>query len=354
MELSESEVKNKELSLKSGLILWLFAGCFLIFGMVVVGGITRLTGSGLSITEWKVVTGAIPPLNEKEWNEAFDKYKQIPQYQVVNLHFTLRDFKYIFFWEYIHRLFGRLIGVVFLGGFIYFLKKKAISKELMPKLLLMFVLGGIQGFLGWYMVSSGLSENIRVSHLRLAIHLTFAFITFGYIFYIALTQLYPEKINKDAAVKSFNKQGSILLFMIIVQIIYGAFVAGTKAGWTYNTWPKMGDEWIASSIPYAWVEDGISSLWNNLATVQFIHRMLAYVVAGFITYVFVKARKSAHLNPAQKKATSILFALVLFQIILGIGTLVMNVPIWMGVMHQATAFFLFAASIYFIQRLKFN
>ncbi len=341
-------------SLKSKLIVWLFMGCFLVFGMVVVGGITRLTGSGLSITEWKVVTGTIPPLNESQWLSEFQKYQQIPQYKELNSGFTLSDFKFIYFWEFIHRLIGRMIGIVFLVGFVYFWIKKIITKVLLPRLLFMFVLGGIQGFLGWYMVSSGLTKNVRVSHIRLAIHLTFAFITFGYIFWIAMTQLFTKKITVDKGLSSYRKSAKGILVLLTLQIIYGAFVAGTKAGWTYNTWPKMDNEWMPESISFAFAKDGLSSLINNLATVQFIHRCLAYLIAGIIVFLYWKTGKDDRLSLAQKQGANILLILVVIQVLLGIMTLLSSVPLWMGVTHQAVAFFLFASTIYFIHRLSYS
>ena len=341
-------------SMKNKLVLWLFTGGFFVFGMVVVGGITRLTGSGLSITEWKVVTGVVPPLNEVQWNESFDQYKQIPQYKLLNSNFTLHDYKYIFFWEFIHRFFGRMIGVVFLIGFVYFYSKKAIDKKLMPQLVFMFVLGGIQGFLGWYMVSSGLTENIRVSHIRLAIHLTFAFITFGYVFWVALKQIYPERQSNVDGLTKYRTLAKCLLGLVILQVIYGAFVAGTKAGWTYNTWPKMGDEWVAASVGFAWAHDGISSLWNNIATVQFIHRNIAYTILLVIIFLLWKKEKEALFITSHKQAIYFLVMLIFVQVILGILTLLAGVPIWMGVLHQAIAFFVFAATIYFLHRLSYK
>ena len=339
---------------KSQVLLWLFTGCFLVFGMVVVGGITRLTGSGLSITEWKVISGSIPPLNEAQWMEAFEKYKQIPLYQQQNSHFELVDFKFIYFWEFIHRLFGRMIGVVFLFGLIYFLWKKAITVELLPKLLFMFVLGGLQGFLGWYMVSSGLTQNVRVSHIRLAIHLTFAFITFGYIFWVALSQLFDRETSNGSEVTKFRKAAKILLGLLTIQIIYGAFVAGSKAGLIYNTWPKMYDDWVPEAIGYSFQKDGISSLINNLASLQFIHRGLAYLVALFTLILAFKIFKLPTLHPSQKSATTILLIGVFSQVVLGIFTLLFNVPIVLGVLHQVFAFFLFATLIYLIHRLRYE
>ncbi len=338
---------------KSSLIIWLFVGCFMIFAMVVVGGITRLTGSGLSITEWKVVTGVIPPLNQAEWESEFFKYQQIPQFQLINSNFTLEDFKFIYFWEYIHRLIGRTIGLVFLYGLFTYYMRGVISKELMPRLLFMFVLGGIQGFLGWYMVSSGLTENVRVSHIRLAIHLTFAFITFGYIFWVALTQLFPVKNTNTYAYTRYKKYGWTILSLVLLQIIYGAFVAGTKAGLVYTTWPMMEGEWVPESMTYMLQKEGLKSLINNMASVQFIHRMIAYLIAIAITVLIVKVWKDKQLSSKQKQNAYLLGGLVVVQIILGIYTLLNSVPVALGVIHQAVAFFVFAATIYFIYRLAY-
>jgi cytochrome c oxidase assembly protein subunit 15 len=335
-------------SLRASLITWYLLGCFLVFGMVVVGGITRLTGSGLSITEWKVITGTIPPLNEAQWIAEFEKYQQIPQYKELNSHFSLSDFKFIYFWEYIHRLFGRLIGVVFLAGFAWFLYKGALKGKLLIQTALMFFLGGIQGFLGWYMVSSGLTNNLYVSHIRLAIHLTFAFITFGYIFYIALTQIFPAKQYAKPAKTSVN----VLLGLVLLQIIYGAFVAGLKAGYVYNTWPTMNGEWIPESLNYALIKDGWKSLINNHASVQFIHRILAYIVTIFIFIVGLKSFNDERSSEGVKRAALLLVGIVSLQVILGIGTLLMHVPVWMGVVHQSVAFFLFASVIYYRYRLS--
>lgn len=337
---------------KPGLLVWLFSGCLLVFGMVVVGGITRLTGSGLSITEWKVVTGTLPPMNEAQWMEEFEKYKQIPQYQQVNAHFTLADFKFIYFWEYIHRLFGRLIGLVFLAGFLFFLAKRAVPKSLLPKLLLMFVLGGIQGFLGWYMVSSGLTQNVRVSHIRLAIHLTFAFLTFGYIFRVALGEIYRNAAANAGAVTKLRSGALLLLLLVTLQIIYGGFVAGSHAGRVYNTWPLMGDTWVPESVGFAWVKDGVSSLLNNLATLQFIHRMMAYLITVVALVVGYKIYRSG--SPAQQRAVALLASGIVLQVVLGIFTLLLQVPLWLGVLHQAVGFFLFAGCIYLVHRLRYS
>lgn len=339
---------------KKQLVIWLLSGCFLVFGMVVVGGITRLTGSGLSITEWDVVTGTIPPLSDEAWQQEFDKYKQIPQYAQVNAHFTIEDFKFIYFWEYIHRLFGRLIGLVFISGLIYFLIKRAVHRTLMPSLIFMFVLGGIQGFLGWYMVKSGLTQNIRVSHLRLATHLTFAFITFGYIFSVALTQVYNRRTENAYLLSPYRTAAWMFLVLLVLQVIFGAFVAGTKAGWIYNTWPYMDGVLMPESVPFAWARDGWSSLYENPASIQFIHRMLAYLLAIFSGVFSFKILRLPQLHPGQRRAVSYLLAGIVIQVALGIVTLVLSVPLWMGVAHQAMAFLLFGSVIYLIHRLNYE
>lgn len=328
-----------------GILLWLLTGCILIFVMVVVGGITRLTGSGLSITEWKVVTGSIPPLTDAAWQEEFEKYKQIPQYQLINSHFTLSDFKSIYFWEYIHRLIGRMIGLVFLIPFIYFYFKKRISMELMPQLIVMFLLGALQGFIGWYMVSSGLTENTRVSHYRLALHLGTAFITFGYIFYVFLGESTTKKKETQRSTWPF-----IIMILVFIQIIFGAFVAGTHAGYVYNTWPKMEDEWLPESITFALQKDGWISWFNNLASVQFLHRCMAYVVTlAIVLWWWMKRDETVD---ARKRGITLMMYAVFAQVALGIYTLLAHVPVWMGVAHQAMAFVLFAASIFHYHTYK--
>ena len=321
--------------------------------MVIVGGITRLTGSGLSITEWKIVTGVIPPLNEYDWQREFEKYKQIPQYKLLNSYFDISDFKKIYFWEYLHRLIGRMIGLVFLIPFIYFYTKGQISKQLLPRCIMMFLLGALQGTIGWYMVSSGLSENIRVSHLRLALHLGTAFITFGYIFYVLLKEIYSTDINYDKKSFSFSIP-LIMLILIFCQIIMGALVAGLHAGYIYNTWPKMEDQWVADAVPFSWQKEGWSSIFNNIVMVQFIHRMLAYLVAILVTGWWLLQKRKYTDQLAQLRTSNLLMTAEVIQVALGIFTLLAHVPVWMGVLHQAMAFVLFASAIYlnFMHRFK--
>jgi len=328
-------------------IIWLLSGCFLIFSMVVVGGITRLTGSGLSITEWKVVTGTIPPLDQQQWQEAFDKYKLTPQFLKLNHNFSLSDFKNIFFWEYLHRLIGRLIGIVFVVPFVYFLSKKKLTPEWVRKSVLLFVLGGLQGFIGWYMVKSGLTERTSVSHYRLAIHLITAFITFGVTLWFAL-QLMFQQMTDDKVQMSNN--GFItpsllskwILSFVMLQIIYGAFVAGLHAGKIANTFPTMDGEWIPSgilSMPPLWI-----NFFENVLTVQFIHRVLACVIVISVATLWIQSRKK-FFPMYYKQAASFCLLAVIIQFLLGIFTLLYNVPITLAALHQIGGFFLFSSVI---------
>lgn len=324
--------------------IWLFSGCFLIFGMVVIGGITRLTGSGLSITEWKPIMGTIPPLNDAEWNIAFEKYKQIPQFQKVNYHFELEDFKSIFWWEYIHRLLGRLIGVVFLIPFIWFFVKKKFDGPTTKKMLFLFLLGGVQGFLGWFMVSSGLAERTSVSHIRLAIHLMFAFITFAFTFYYALEQSYSERPKSSGSAKAASMNKLIFAFLS-VQIIYGAFVAGLHAGKIHNTFPLMSGQIIPSGMGV--MDPGIANVFDNPVTVQFIHRFFAFTLLFLCSWFLLIARKE-DLNKYQRKGAYLLFAAVCIQFLLGVLTVLSQVNIAIASIHQIGAFFFFSASIYLL------
>lgn len=329
------------------IIIWLLTGCLLIFLMVIIGGITRLTNSGLSMVDWNPIMGFIPPLNQADWNVAFEKYKLYPEYQLVNAHFTLEEFKSIFFWEYFHRLIGRVIGLVFLLPFIYFLSKKMLPKKLFMQCLVLFGMGGLQGFIGWWMVKSGLVKDPDVSHIRLAIHLITAFLTFAFTFWVALGLMYEDKKTLD-----FKTLRVILYFIFgvtVLQIIYGAFVAGLNAGFVMNTFPKMGNQWISDSVT------ALSPTWLNFIEgtggVQFIHRYLAYLVVGLIVYLVIKSRKYK-LSVRQKKSINILLYAVIFQFLLGVFTLILSVPIWLGVLHQLGAFLLLTAIVFSMHAYK--
>lgn len=324
-------------------IVWLLSGCLLIFSMVIIGGITRLTGSGLSMVDWKLFMGAIPPLNDLQWIDTFELYKQSPEFQIKNYTMGLAEFKNIFFWEYIHRLLGRLIGLVFIIPFIYFLIKRRLSKKLIFQSTILLCMGAAQGFIGWWMVKSGLVKNPDVSHYRLATHLITAFLTFSYTFWVALSLIYPDKKQNNIILYKLSLS---LMIIVIIQIIYGAFVAGLDAGKIYNSWPKMDDAWIAEAVysttPFWW-----DNFINQMAGVQFIHRTFAFLVLGLILYIFYKSRKFK-LIKIEKKAINILLITVLFQMILGIVTLIMGVPVWLGVMHQVGAFILLGSTVFSI------
>ena len=323
---------------------WLLTGCFLIFLMVIIGGITRLTGSGLSITEWKPIMGAIPPMNDEEWQVAFEKYQQIPQFQKINYHFSLHDFKAIFWWEYIHRLLGRIIGIVFIIPFFFFWVKGMLSKKLIRRLLFLFLLGGLQGALGWFMVMSGLSERTSVSHIRLAIHLITAFITFGFTFYFALEVLFKKKQVMPEKMKS---PIMLLLLLVVIQIIYGAFVAGLHAGRIFNTFPLMGGNVIPGGIFQ--LTPGISNLFDNPVTVQFIHRSLAYLIVILTTILFWMKKQFPE---TARRGINLLMTAVLIQFGLGIWTLLSGAEITISVIHQSGAFLLFSVCIYLLFLIK--
>jgi cytochrome c oxidase assembly protein subunit 15 len=330
------------------IIYWLLTGCTLIFIMVVVGGITRLTHSGLSISNYKLISGTIPPISEVEWTTAFDLYKQYPEYQKINYSMSLEEFKDIYFWEWIHRVIGRFIGLVFLLPFLYFLATKQFSKATLKKCLVLLVLGSFQGFLGWYMVKSGLIDNPDVSHYRLAMHLTTAFTTFAYTLWVALDLIYPTR--KEIA-KRLQLVLRVALGLLIIQIIWGAFVAGLDAGWIHNHWPFMND----GKLIHETVTIEQNPVWKNFVEgksgVQFVHRYLAYIVVAIIVYIWFKTRALALTIPQKYGVNSLLF-LVVVQFALGIFTLLLQVPVWLGVLHQVVAFFLLAAMTFTLHRFS--
>ena len=329
-------------------IYWLLTGCVLIFIMVIVGGITRLTHSGLSISSYKLISGTIPPMNDLEWQEAFDLYKQYPEYQKLNTHFDLQDFKDIYFWEWLHRVIGRFIGVVFFIPFLYFLVRKQLTKPTIKKSIILLILGGFQGFLGWYMVKSGLVDNPDVSHYRLAAHLTTAFITFAYTFWVALDLMFP---NKKSINKKFRNLLRFGLGVLILQIIYGAFVAGLDAGFIHNHWPMMNEGKFMHETVYMEQSPVYKNFIEGKSGVQFVHRMLAYFVALTIIFIWNKARKLALTN-YQKNGVNLLFIMVGVQFLLGVLTIMMQVPVWLGVAHQVGAFILLSVMTFTLHRFS--
>ncbi len=329
-------------------IYWLLTGCILIFIMVLVGGITRLTHSGLSISNYKLISGTIPPLNSQEWQEAFDLYKQYPEYQKLNYHFTIDDFKSIFFWEWLHRFIGRFIGIVFIIPFSFFLIKKKLNKTTLKKCIILLGLGAFQGFLGWYMVKSGLIDRPDVSHYRLAAHLITAFITCAYSFWVALDLIFPER---KPAVLEFKKLLRVALFLLITQIIWGAFVAGLDAGFIHNHWPLMSEGKLIHKTVFIEQTPVIKNFIEGKSGVQFIHRYLAYIVVAIILYIAYKAKK-INTTAMQKKGVNFLVGLVVLQFILGVLTLVLAVPLWLGITHQIVAFLLLGAMTFTLHRFS--
>lgn len=328
--------------------LWLLACCALIFAMVVLGGVTRLTRSGLSIVEWDPVMGAIPPLSEIQWNEAFDKYKLTPEYQKVNSGMSLEEFKSIFYVEWAHRLLGRTIGLVFFVPLVYFAIKRRIPPGLTRKLIGIFVLGGLQGALGWYMVKSGLVSDPHVSPYRLTAHLGFAFIIYGYILWVALGLLFPErKYQQD--MRRLSRFSLAITVLIFVMVLSGGFVAGLKAGFLFNTFPTMNGVWIPPGV------FALDPIWRNFfenhATVQLDHRLIAYLLALVIPTFWWTARRAA-LSPRSRLAVHLLLAALALQITLGITTLLFVVPIPLAAAHQAGALVLFTAAVFVLHELR--
>lgn len=331
-------------------IYWLLSGCFLLFLMVTVGGITRLTNSGLSMTDWHLVTDTFPPLSDEKWSQAFEEYKQFPEYQKINIHndFTLSDYKFIYFWEWFHRFIGRIIGLVFIIPFFYFLFKKQLSAETIKKCILLLGMGAFQGFLGWYMVRSGLIDNPDVSHFRLALHLTFAFITFAYTLWVALDLIYP---NKNEIIIQLRNLARIALLLLILQIIYGGFVAGLNAGLIHNHWPLMSDGQFIHESVFIEQKTMFLNLVEGKSGVQFVHRTMAYLVVGLILSLYFKSKKYS-LTVLQKNGLNALVIIVFIQFALGVFTLLYSVPIWLGLTHQIVAFFLLTAMTFSLHRLS--
>lgn len=329
-------------------IYWLLTGCLLIFIMVIVGGITRLTHSGLSISNYKLISGTIPPMSETEWNAAFDLYKQYPEYQKINHQFTLEDFKDIYFWEWLHRVIGRFIGIVFIIPFVYFLIRKQLTKPTIKKSVILMLLGGFQGFLGWFMVKSGLIDRPDVSHYRLAMHLTAAFITFAYTFWVALDLIYPNKKQIDIKFRNLIRWG---LAVLLLQIIYGAFVAGLDAGLLHNHWPLMNDGTLIHESVYIEQSPLIKNFVEGKSGVQFVHRYLAYIVVGLIAFIWYRGKRIKK-NNIQSNSLNTLVIIVCIQFLLGIFTLIFRVPIVLGVLHQIVAFFLLGAMTFSLHRFS--
>jgi len=326
--------------------LWLFVCAVLVFAMVVVGGVTRLTHSGLSIVEWKPVIGALPPLNEAEWLAEFEKYRETPEYQKINRGMDLEGFKGIFWLEYYHRLLGRLIGFVVLVPFLYFWWRKRIPPGFTPRLIGVFALGGLQGALGWFMVASGLVDTPRVSAYRLTAHLGLAAVIYAYLLWLMLDLLRPTPV---AAAPGLRRFAWLVIGAVFVTILAGGLVAGTRAGFAYNTFPLMGESFFPvgmwSQQPW-WV-----NLFENVGTVQFNHRLVAYVLIGVIAAFWWRIRKLA-LPSDVGAANHLLLAALALQVTLGISTLLLRVPLTLAAAHQGVALLVLSAALYLAHRVR--
>jgi len=326
--------------------IWLLVCCGLVFSMVVLGGFTRLTGSGLSMVDWRPLMGWLPPLSDAEWQRVFELYQQSPEFLKVNAHMDVNAFKGIFWLEFLHRLLGRTIGIVFLLPFIFFFVKGYIQAREWPKYLVMFILGGLQGVLGWYMVKSGLVDNPHVSQYRLTAHLSAAFLIYAYMFWVAMSLLFPAPGKVE---HPWYRKSLAVTILTSVTIISGGFVAGLKAGKIYNTFPMMGDYWVPPGTMA--LEPFWRNFFDNQTTVQLDHRLLAITTFIVIVSFWFNARK-ADLPTRTRPAVNALLHTALLQVILGITTLVLSVPVILGATHQAVAMLLFTVSLYILHSLR--
>jgi cytochrome c oxidase assembly protein subunit 15 len=347
----------KSKSLNSAIGYWVLAGTFMLFIQVILGGITRLTGSGLSITEWDVFTGVIPPLNQQQWTSIFDKYRQTPQFHLLNAGFTLSDFKFIFFWEWFHRLWARLVGVVFIVGFVWLLYRRKLKSEMIMPLLILFFLGLLQAAIGWIMVASGLNgDAIYVKPAKLALHFIFAIGLISYSFWFSLQLLFPvTRFRNSRGIWAFSIG---LLILVFIQLLYGALMAGNKAAAVAPSWPKINGDWFPNQLfsqsPF------MLNLIANKITIHFIHRNLAYLILMAITVWTLRLFRSGIIR---SQRTRLLFpmGLVLFQVVLGICTLIASPAIvanhwvlfdWVALLHQLNGMLLLLSLIYAIYVLR--
>ena len=323
---------------------WLLFCAAVILGMILLGAVTRLTGSGLSMVEWRPLMGVIPPLSEQAWQETFDKYRLFPEYQKVNRGMSLEDFKSIFMYEYLHRVLGRLIGVLFLLPLVYFAWRGRIRQGLTPKLVLLFFLGGCQGLLGWYMVKSGLVDNPRVSQYRLTAHLGLAVAIYAYMLWLAFDLLFRANAERSVPVGRSNAGFSrVLVGLVYLMILSGGLVAGTRAGFAYSTWPLMGDSFIPRGLyagTPAWLD-----MFEDITTIQFNHRIFAYVLTVLIC-IFAALVYRSDVGSRGRLAVTLMLVALAVQLVLGISTLLLHVPISLAAAHQLGAMLLLSAALF--------
>lgn len=325
---------------------WLYLGIVLVLAMVVIGGITRLTHSGLSMTQWSFA-GSLPPTSKAAWEAEFQLYQESPEFKEVHSHFELADFKSIYWWEYIHRMFGRMIGVIFIIPFVFFLWKRWIPKDMLKHFLIILALGAFQALLGWFMVKSGLVDVPRVSQFRLAAHLSTAFIACAYIFWVA--QRYAH-YGREELLKAEGRKLTVgILTMVAIQIIYGAFVAGLRAGWIHNTWPLMDGALISPAVTA--MDPVVLNFFEGRSGVQFIHRTLGLILLAMAGYLWIK---SSSWSIETKRAARIVVVAILGQFILGVSTLLLEVPISLGVIHQVFALIVVLTLIWLYYRQTYR
>ncbi|MEY3239792.1 MAG: hypothetical protein RIR11_1230 [Bacteroidota bacterium] len=336
--------------------IWLITGLVMIFFQIVIGGITRLTGSGLSITKWEIVTGALPPMNEAAWNSEFELYKATPQYTKINLGMTMDQFKFIFFWEYFHRLWARLMFVVFIIPFFIFLFKGMFSRRLVPRLLWVVALAGLEGFFGWIMVASGLIKRPWVNAYNLTLHLTMALVIFSYLLWTAFIAIQPKI---EAVVPQRTKRfGWVLLGLTFVQIALGAMMSGSKAGLSYPTWPSMNGSYLPAILldlaqwhPDSFIHYDANSFMPTF--IQFMHRNLAYILTGVIFWMVLKNRNNT--SAPFRQSLWAMAGMVCVQVLLGIITIInckAKIPVDLGVYHQAGAVLLLCTILYMNYRMS--
>jgi len=330
--------------------IWLILVAAVIFFMIILGGATRLTHSGLSMVDWNPIMGVVPPLNEDEWMQTFKRYQQFPEYQKINEGMSVDEFKSIFYYEYFHRVLGRIIGLLFLVPFLFLWFRGVIRRSMLPQMIIMFVLGGMQGLLGWYMVKSGLVNDPHVSQYRLTAHLLTAVMIYCYMLWVAfgLLKKAPLVVLTDAG-KNLYRNAIGITALIIFMISSGGFVAGTKAGYAYNTFPLMAGKFIPDGMytlqPF-WL-----NWFENITAVQFNHRMIAYLLVILIPLFAFAVRRIA-VTPRSRIAAHLLLAMLVTQVTLGVATILLHMPVVIAVSHQGGAILLLTIAIFITREIK--
>jgi len=324
--------------------IWLASCCFLIFLMIIIGGITRLTDSGLSIVEWHPLTGLLPPINSNAWNEVFSQYQKTPEFQLLNPSMSIQEFKPIFWMEYLHRMWGRMLAIIYLLPMIFFIATRRIQRKIYPHLLIIFLLGFFQGLLGWFMVKSGLVDRPDVSHYRLTVHLMLAIFIYSYLFWIFLKVYRPDnRVIVSKKTIFIRKLSTIVLVLILTTLASGGLVAGLDAGSIYNTFPLMGDSLIPSEVMV--LKPWFTNFGENVVTVQLQHRILGVITSIFVILLWIKA-KATNVTNGMNLVINCLAVMTGLQIILGITTLVLASPIILASLHQANSIIVLTLSIW--------